>query len=434
MIGIRNVKTLIFLLMASYCVVSIVLYVTGTDKNTTTKNTSIARKTPTTTVTNSAQSISHNGFINNKYNSKWNKYVVGLKTSTDTAAARVPIQLLTFLRHISNVYFFGDSVEELGDTKVYDVVHNLYKDGNLSVIDVNGQLSTSKNGVSNGWIMDAHKNLPGFKKLYELYPDRDWYLMLDDDTYLLFENLDSELKDLNPAEPYYFGAYFSFVGCGGIKNHGDGPDFAHGGSGIVVSRGALQRMIKVIDDCIVDYRTCWAGDVRVALCLRDANVTLDRRFHGRFINAEPDVDLDWPDNPCSYPLTFHHLKPKTIYELYATENRVNKENRPTNYADIFKSIMAHQHEGGIQDNTDIKGYPFAQTRTINKEKCKDVCRENIKCRAYVYDENGICWLKGSIQKTNSVEQSRSSGFITNNYICEENEPKPAPTPTISKLE
>jgi len=68
---------------------------------------------------------------------------------------------------------------------------------------------------SEGWKSDAHKNLPGFKELYRRYPRAKWYIMIDDDTYLLKANLALMLKEYDHKVPYYFGNKNRFTGCDG---------------------------------------------------------------------------------------------------------------------------------------------------------------------------------------------------------------------------
>ena len=73
---------------------------------------------------------------------------------------------------------------------------------------------------------------------------------------------------MDSSLPYYFGSATVFVGCDGVTEFGSGPEFAHGGSGILLSKAAMRLMMRNIDTCIEKYKDCWAGDVRVALCLR----------------------------------------------------------------------------------------------------------------------------------------------------------------------
>ena len=67
-----------------------------------------------------------------------------------------------------------------------------------------------------GWKSDAHKNLPGFKELYKRFPNAKWFIMVDDDTYLIKANLLTVLSKYDHNVPHYFGSATAFVGCDGI--------------------------------------------------------------------------------------------------------------------------------------------------------------------------------------------------------------------------
>lgn len=82
---------------------------------------------------------------------------------------------------------------------------------------------------SKGWKSDAKKNIPGFKLLFDQFPDSEWYFMIDDDTYVFLENMKDALAKYNPLESHYLGAIAQFTGCDGIQNLGTSPYFAHGG-------------------------------------------------------------------------------------------------------------------------------------------------------------------------------------------------------------
>jgi hypothetical protein len=67
---------------------------------------------------------------------------------------------------------------------------------------------------SEGWKSDAHKNLPGFKELHRQFPDAKWYIMIDDDSYVLRHNLANFLRQYDHNTNLYFGAETKFTGCG----------------------------------------------------------------------------------------------------------------------------------------------------------------------------------------------------------------------------
>ena len=87
-----------------------------------------------------------------------------------------------------------------------------------------GSLETDKDAKeltpdkdSAGWKSDAHKNLPGFRTLYETFPKAKWYIMIDDDTYILKHNLAATLRRYDHTKNHYFGNPNLFVGCDGMK-------------------------------------------------------------------------------------------------------------------------------------------------------------------------------------------------------------------------
>ncbi|RKO86961.1 hypothetical protein BDK51DRAFT_26581, partial [Blyttiomyces helicus] len=151
------------------------------------------------------------------------------------------------------------------------------------------------NKLSGGWKLDAHKNLPAWKVLFDKFPNAEWYFMIDDDTFVLFENLLTFITDYDPTQLWFLGAANVFIGCDNIKRFGTGPFFAHGGSGILLSRATMLRLLAILPSCIHKYRSCWAGDVRTALCLRDAGVLV--RGRSGFNGEPPNAKFRWPPQP-----------------------------------------------------------------------------------------------------------------------------------------
>ncbi|KAK3348435.1 hypothetical protein B0H65DRAFT_175646 [Neurospora tetraspora] len=71
----------------------------------------------------------------------------------------------------------------------------------------------------------SHQSISGLA--YSKFPNKKWYLLVDDDTYLVQPSLKPLLAHLGSV-PYYIG---NAVGDFRIR-------FAHGGSGIILSQGA----------------------------------------------------------------------------------------------------------------------------------------------------------------------------------------------------
>jgi hypothetical protein len=94
--------------------------------------------------------------------------------------------------------------------------------------------------------------------------------------------------------------------------------FMHGGSGIALSSGAMRLFAPVVDACIVKHRECYAGDISLALCLRDLGVTF---VHVPGFQSQSPADaVATPLMPlCGEPVTFHHVSPEIHELLYQLE-------------------------------------------------------------------------------------------------------------------
>ncbi|EME29861.1 uncharacterized protein Gasu_28570 [Galdieria sulphuraria] len=132
--------------------------------------------------------------------------------------------------------------------------------------------------VSDSFRLDSEKNLPGLVTLYNTFPDAEWYIMIDDDTFIFLDNLAQFLLEYSsnissPLDvPFYFGNPFS-VGIPSNnetwedeeKSSSASISFAHGGSGILLSSKALKTIVPHIPWCMKKWQGCPHGDARVAL-------------------------------------------------------------------------------------------------------------------------------------------------------------------------
>ncbi|KAJ3278619.1 hypothetical protein HK104_002168 [Borealophlyctis nickersoniae] len=269
--------------------------------------------------------------------------------------------------------------------------------------------------TAQGWRADAHKNLPGFRELWKRFPNAEWYMMIDDDSYVFLDNLEHFLKTYDPNQPHYLGSKTLFIGCDGIKKFGTGPYFAHGGSGIILSRAAMKVLISGLDACIEKYRTCWAGDVRTALCLRDHGILLE--YPGGFHRDPPNDRFHFPKNPCDRPLTFHHLLVKQLQKLYDLETSVRNQRNGdghVKFADIFADWHKGLPEGG-KPGTDRPRGDYEHMPTATAQDCESLCTASPKCMSFTFD-GAMCWLKHSIPPADAKE-GVTSGVMTSRYKC-----------------
>jgi hypothetical protein len=330
-----------------------------------------------------------------KTNRPLDRIAVALKTGGDVALQRVPIQLITFLSPITSLLVIGDRVGSIGVHPIHDVCSFLTKRSTERV---------HENQTSLGWIQDAQKNIPGFVKLYNAFPDKDWYLMIDDDTFVFFDNLLEFLRPFDPVRPWYFGLSTNFVGCDGIAEYGKGPLFAHGGSGIVLSKKALEFMLTKSEECISKYSNCWAGDVRLALCLRDVGVHIDGR--GEFHENPPNDEMDYSD-PCARPLSFHHLLPhqsQVLFDVIKDRSKVS-----------MQDLAPHFLKKEIQMDKDRPGMDYRTFYQPNGRGCYEQCLKDSRCSSVSYYRSQ-CKLKNGIPKQVEVIGAMS-GLVLDHFRC-----------------
>ena len=75
-----------------------------------------------------------NNTSNLKFDPQWDDFAIALKTGSDVALQRVPIQLLTFLSDVKNKIIIGDGPNvTVGDYEMIDVYTNLYNDSKPSL-------------------------------------------------------------------------------------------------------------------------------------------------------------------------------------------------------------------------------------------------------------------------------------------------------------
>ena len=265
------------------------------------------------------------------------------------------------------------------------------------------------NQNSEGWKSDAHKNLPGFQKLYKAFPKAKWYIMIDDDTYLLKSNLLSEFSKYNHEDKYYFGHRNVFKGCDGVKKFGDGPLFAHGGAGIILSSGAMKALNSNLDNCINKYKTCYFGDVKVGLCLRDIGIFI--KNFDNLLKEPPHMSTGRP--PCENPLSFHHLLPAQIQEIWDVESEMVAKNISIRMENIYPNFYLKEDKYIV--DADLPGSDIYHNIMENSDICRESCIKTPKCVSFTFWD-GKCWLKHGIPVIKNRNGSLS-GIIFRKYKC-----------------
>jgi hypothetical protein len=277
--------------------------------------------------------------------------LVMLKTGATEIYEKLPTHFVTLFKCIPHYMVFSDLAQDFADFPVRDAIapvsklfreqhkdFNLYR--KLQKYQRQGQ-DTSKLKGDKGWDLDKWKFLPMLFEAFEDAPSHiKWFVMMEADTSLSWTNLLLWLKTMDPDVPQYLGS----------QNFIDDTAFAHGGSGIVISRQAASQLRARRDEEGKEaYNQRWeeitstscCGDEIVARALLEANVPMSMAWP--LIQGETISTVDFTDNHwCSPPITWHHVSPIEVDALWQFEANWIEDhgwNTPYLYRDIFANFI-----------------------------------------------------------------------------------------------
>ncbi|CAL5055212.1 unnamed protein product [Urochloa decumbens] len=134
-------------------------------------------------------------------------------------------------------------------------------------------------------------------------PGARWFVMGDDDTVFLPDNLLSVLRRLDHRQPYYVGSpseshlqniYFSY-------------GMAFGGGGFAISRPLAARLERTQDACIRRYPSLYGSDDRIQACMAELGVPLTRHPGFHQYDVYGDLLGLLAAHPVAPLVSLHHL-------------------------------------------------------------------------------------------------------------------------------
>ena len=148
----------------------------------------------------------------------------------------------------------------------------------------------------------AWKDIPLTRLLVEAFPGRDWYAIVDDDTFVVMHNLNLELSTFySSAEEICVGVQFVYTE-GSLHF-----PFAQGGAGIIFSRSAIAKVSAMRFTCM-DRCKQWAGDIRLGCCLLLATVRIVQTENMWSRTPFLSVGADKRHHSSSFPVSFHQMR------------------------------------------------------------------------------------------------------------------------------
>lgn len=144
-----------------------------------------------------------------------------------------------------------------------------------------------------------------------LQPEKDWYVFIEPDAYLIYANLLLWLSTLDPNEKLYLGSEI-------ITN--EGIPFAHGGTGYVLSKALVRELVAKESakkwEGKIEPWCC--GDIVLAIAIQeDAGTRLTQSWP--LTQGERAVEVPFggasPEFWCGMAVTFHHMGPVEMGRL-----------------------------------------------------------------------------------------------------------------------
>ena len=189
----------------------------------------------------------------------------------------------------------------------------------------------------NVWNHAQSRHLIAFHDLYQRYPNKKWYFLGDDDTFLLPDGIISTLKNYSYNERQIIGHLFgNFPFLSKFFQSGKKVyDFAQGGAGFFVSKAMMDYVAPHIIDCSSFYESYnFVSDTRISACIDFLDVINNiTRDESPYVNLDYLIHGDKPEESnlkneyTQRPISYHHIVPPYTEIMWnATFSRWNAKN------------------------------------------------------------------------------------------------------------
>ncbi|RDL35863.1 uncharacterized protein BP5553_06475 [Venustampulla echinocandica] len=271
--------------------------------------------------------------------------------------AKLTTQVATTLRYFTDrdIVFFSDHQGSIGSFIIHDALRNV----NQAVQSDNPDFDIyraikqyqatgrdiellkeedSKENDRDGWRLDKYKFIHMVEETFELRPDAKWYVFMETDTYMFWDNLVRWLKTLDHEKPTYLGSP-AYVGD---------REFAHGGTGYVLSNAAMDLLVGPEQPqglaASWDFRIqheFYYGDFALAMALleKGIHVTAGDPY---LCGYKPSSLPFGPNNRwCEPVVTVHHMRSHEINNVWRFERQRERfqSKLPVTYASLYHHFV-----------------------------------------------------------------------------------------------
>ncbi|KAL5538568.1 hypothetical protein UlMin_043684 [Ulmus minor] len=145
--------------------------------------------------------------------------------------------------------------------------------------------------------------------------DVRWYVMADDDTILVTDNLVEVLAKYDHTKYFYIGSNSECV----KSNFDHSFEMAFGGAGYALSYPLAAALASKLDSCLERYAYLWTSDSILYSCLSDLGVSLTHNKGFHQIDLRRDISGLLSSHPQTPFLSLHHID--AIDPIFPNKNR-----------------------------------------------------------------------------------------------------------------
>lgn len=271
--------------------------------------------------------------------------VAVMRTGATELADKLPVHFSTTLKCFHDYLIFSDYEEYLDGEHILDALESvspeikathpdfelwrrLRADGGragLRADELSGPDNRPHGGLGKdenpGWKLDKWKFLPMVNRTLAEFPDKKWYLFLEADTFVFARSLFAQLAALDWTKPYYVG---SEMQIGDVL-------FAHGGSGFIVSRPALQAVVRLFVSQQEEWERFtdghWAGDCVLGKAFLDSGTPVV--WANPIWQGMPVGQVPWEKEGllCRPAVSYHHVSPSVVEDMWRFEQQLAVNHR-----------------------------------------------------------------------------------------------------------
>lgn len=254
---------------------------------------------------------------------------ITIRTGATEAYEKLLPQLMTSFACAKRIEIFSDLEETIGAYHLHDALKDFDSEMKLNHPDFEVYRAQKEYQATGQdirelgkkhkalWELDKYKFMHMVQKTWDLNPKADWYLFIEADTYVFWDNLVQWLGRLDASEKLFMGSE-AYMGD---------QWFAHGGSGFVLSGALLKRFagedpgMATRSDKILMNSCC--GDLVLGRAIQKYQ-GVKVQNHWPWINGEtPWSTMYGPNYWCKPVITFHHIQPRQRTLIWDFERNRN---------------------------------------------------------------------------------------------------------------